>query len=163
MNQELLKEELIRYEGIEHKVYLDTLGLKTAGIGHLLTGPERDMAVGTAVSDKQIEEWYAKDIPRSIHIARNVVKNYDQLDQVRQRVLVQLAFNMGNRLAGFKKAIAAIESCDFKRAADELQDSKWFTQVGRRGPETCYAMRTGSYGWRKWNSRDKNSPVSIVT
>lgn len=147
MNLQLLRDELIRYEGCKYVVYLDTLGLKTAGIGHLLVGDERNLAVGTPVSKQQVEKWYAQDALRSSMIAQKCVKNFNQLDDCRQRVLAQLAFNMGNKLLQFKKTLAAIESLNFNKAADELQNSKWFTQVGRRGPETCYALRNGKYNW----------------
>lgn len=148
MNLQLLREEIERYEGVVYKVYLDTLGLKTAGIGHLLIGAEQDLLLGSPVTKEQVDKWYAADIIRCTFIAKSCVSNFDRLDDTRQRVLTQLAFNMGNRLLGFKKCLAAIEKSDFTRAADELQNSKWFTQVGRRGPETCFAMRTGTYGWR---------------
>ena len=148
MNLQLLKEELIRYEGREQKVYLDTLGLKTAGVGHLLLSADRELPVGHIIADSVIDKWFDADIIRSTYIAKSCVTNFDQLDDTRQRILIQLAFNMGNRLLGFKKTLALIEQSKFAKAADELQDSKWFTQVGRRGPETCYALRTGLYGWR---------------
>jgi len=148
MNLDLLKEELIRYEGRKKAVYLDSLGLKTAGVGHLMIGADRELPVGHTIADSVIDIWFDADILRSTHIARSCVKNFDQLDDARQRILTQLAFNMGNRLLGFKKTLALIEQNKFTEAADELQNSKWFTQVGRRGPETCYALRTGYYGWR---------------
>lgn len=150
MNLQLLKEELIRYEGRKQEVYLDTLGLKTAGVGHLLLGPDRELPVGHSITDSIIDKWFDADIIRSTYIAKSCVKNFDQLDDTRQRVLTQLAFNMGNRLMGFKKTLALIEQSKFAGAADELQNSKWFTQVGlRRGKETCYAMANGKYQWQK--------------
>jgi len=148
MNLQFLKEELIRYEGRKQVVYLDTLGLKTAGIGHLLVGAERDMNVGQSITDEQIDKWFDADVIRCTHIAKNCVKNFDQIDDTRQRVLCQLAFNMGNKLSGFVNTLKHIEAGEFKLAADELQNSKWFGQVGNRGPETCFALRTGLYGWR---------------
>lgn len=144
MNESKLKEELIRYEGLRMDVYLDSVGLPTVGIGHM----DKNMLVGAVYSPSQVDALYQKDVQNALKIAKQVC-DFDQLDEVRQRVLIQLCFNLGNRILGFTKTIAALKARDFKRAADELQDSKWFTQVGRRGPETCYALRTGAYGWRK--------------
>lgn len=148
MDQQLLREELVRYEGCKYTVYLDSLGLKTAGIGHLMLGADRELAVGQPIAESVVETWFTSDVIRSANIAKSCVKNFDQLDDCRQRILTQLAFNMGNRLLGFHNTLALIEAGKFPEAADELQNSTWFNQVGRRGIETCYALRTGHYGWR---------------
>jgi lysozyme len=145
MDLQKLKEELIEFEGCKYVVYLDSLGLKTAGIGHLLVGSECDMEVGHPITSEQVDKWYAKDIMGAIAIANKSVKNFNQLDDCRQRVLTQLAFNMGNKLLQFKKTLACIESQDFSGAALELKMSRWYTQVGHRGPLTIKAMLSGSY------------------
>jgi len=48
MNIEILKKELIEDEGSKYEIYLDHLGYKTFGIGHLCkaTDPENDIEVG---------------------------------------------------------------------------------------------------------------------
>lgn len=143
MNESLLKEELVRYEGLKMQVYLDTLGLPTVGIGHM----DRNMLVGAVFSPSQIDALYEIDVKNALKVCKKI-ECFDTLDEVRQRILIQLAFNMGTKFLGFKKTIAALNAGNYTKAADELQDSKWFTQVGRRGPETCFAMRTGQYGWR---------------
>jgi lysozyme len=149
VNLALLREELLRYEGCKYNVYLDSLGLKTAGIGHLLIGVDRDFAIGQPIPANAVEIWFAADVTRSTNIAKSCITNFDKLDDCRQRVLTQLAFNMGNKLLGFKNMLAEIERQDFVAAAIELQNSKWFGQVGRRGIETCVALQTGAYNWRK--------------
>lgn len=144
MNESLLKEELIRYEGNKSQVYLDTLGLPTVGIGHM----DRNMLVGAVFGPSQIDALYEADVRNALKVAKQI-ECFDSLDDCRQRIVMQLAFNMGTKLLGFKKMIAALNDGKYAVAADELQNSKWFGQVGRRGPETCFAMRTGQYGWRK--------------
>lgn len=55
-------------------------------------------------------------------------------DENRKNAIIDLCFNMGiNRLLEFKKTLAAITNKDWKTAADNLIDSKWYTQVGDRG------------------------------
>ncbi len=143
MNESLLKEELIRYEGYRTDVYADTLGLTTGGIGHRTSLP-----VGTQVDISQIQAWYQSDVQAALSIAKRIYTNFPNIDEVRQRVLIQLCFNMGNHIIGFRDMNAAILKCDWNTAADELQDSKWCGQVGRRCSETCFALRNGEYGWR---------------
>ncbi len=147
MNNTLLKQILIRHEGRITKVYKDTLNLKTAGVGHLLLGADRDLEVGTAVSDKQIDTWFENDISRSIWIAKSLIPELDSLDDVRQVVLVSLCFNMGNRVANFQKMLTAVHLKRWDEAAAQLQDSTWFKQVGHRGPELVEGLRTGAFGF----------------
>ena len=49
MDIEQLRKELEADEGCKYEIYLDHLGYKTFGIGHLCkaTDPENDMDVGT--------------------------------------------------------------------------------------------------------------------
>jgi lysozyme len=52
------------------------------------------------------------------------------LTEVRQRVIVDLVFNMGTRAQTFVKCKAAIEANNWSRAVQELYSSKWASQVG---------------------------------
>jgi len=67
------------------------------------------------------------------------------LDAVRQRVVIDMAFNIGvPRLTGFKKMWAAIHCGDYEEAALEMMDSKWARQVGRRAERLSDMMRKGT-------------------
>ena len=146
MDQKLLQQEITRFEGCKYEVYLDSLGLKTAGIGHLLIGAWKDAAVGTPVSANQVDQWYQSDAARSTYIAQQILGDtFAALDENRQRMIVALCFNMGNRLAQFVNFLAALKAGDYDTAANELQNSKWYGQVGQRGPITCDAIRNGYY------------------
>jgi lysozyme len=68
-----------------------------------------------------------------------------QLDEVRQRVLVNMVFNMGiDRFLSFRRMIAALMGRNFQLAADEMQDSDWFHEVGARAVRLISMMRQGS-------------------
>lgn len=122
MNHEKLIDELVLDEGLRLRVYNDTKGIPTIGIGrNLLKGISREEAYHLANND--IEDVVA-DLDRAIPW-------WAKLDEVRQRALVNLAFNMGiARLLGFHKMLAALQSADFVTAAAELLDSNWKTDVG---------------------------------
>ena len=68
MDLEILKKELTEDEGCKNEIYLDHLGYKTFGIGHLVKAkdPENDMDVGTPVSDQRVAECFAEDIDKVI-------------------------------------------------------------------------------------------------
>ena len=66
------------------------------------------------------------------------------LNAPRQRVLLNMCFNMGGpRLAGFVQALARMQEGDFGRAATAMLASKWATQVGDRAIRLSTMMRTG--------------------
>ena len=75
--------------------------------------------------------------------ARAVVKD---LDAVRQRVLVDMGFNMGiPRLNRFFRMWGAINEQEYKSAAEEMQDSLWAGQVKSRANTLAYAMEHGEF------------------
>ena len=140
MNLDLLKQELMRYEGYSSKVYLDTLGLPTVGLGHM----DRMMTVGTVYSPQQIDILFAHDVSNATKIADSLNLS---LDEIRYRVLVQLCFNLGNKINQFVHFLNACKESNWEEASSQLKSSTWFSQVGHRGPETCYAILNGRYEW----------------
>jgi lysozyme len=70
----------------------------------------------------------------------------EELDAVRQLVLVDMAFNMGvPRLSKFKKMWAAIHENKFDVAAKEMLDSRWANQVKSRSTKLAHAMHYGEF------------------
>lgn len=124
-----LIEALKHHEGFRSKPYQCTSGVWTIGYGFTyLTRDESDVVLYMRV--KQIKQQLAS----SIH----------NLSMARQDVIVNMAFNLGiNGLMNFKKMWAAIHRKDFDRAADEMLDSKWASQVGERAKSLSEQMRTG--------------------
>jgi GH24 family phage-related lysozyme (muramidase) len=138
MNQARLKRQLEVDEMRSKKIYTDSVGKISGGIGRNLTD--------RGFSDDEIDLMYANDIKQAESDARALVPGFDHLNDVRQEVVVNLSFNLGySRLAGFKRFLSALNSSDFDDAAAELQDSKWFGQVKGRGVRLVKAMRTGSW------------------
>jgi lysozyme len=136
---ERLTKMLKRHEGKENKVYLDTKGIPTIGYGRNL----KDVGI----SDKEAELLLVNDIEKHTKDARVLFEHYDELDDLRQEVLVNMAFNMGRtRLGKFKNMIAAVDAGDFAKAAAEALDSRWSTQVKGRANELAYQLRTGEVG-----------------
>ena len=69
-----------------------------------------------------------------------------ELDEVRQRIIIDMAFNMGvPRLGKFKKMWQAIHDKDFASAKTEMLDSRWSKQVGNRAVRLSNAMETGEW------------------
>src|SRR6185295_12579644 len=126
------------------KVYLDSRGIKTIGHGFNLerqgaraaitaVGADYDRILnGTdSLTDAQIMQLFEPDVDRAIAGARRVVTSFSQLNVERQIVIVDMVFNMGEGgLANFRDMLAALDQSDYELAADEMEQSRWFRQVG---------------------------------
>jgi lysozyme len=141
MNIELCKEQVKRHEGEVLKIYEDSLGYKTLGIGHLCqpNDPEYDWVVGTSVSQEVVDMYYADDFEKHYKEAIHVFgshEDWEELPEVIQRVLVNMCFNLGgSRLGKFRNMLKACKEHNWKEMAVQMEDSRWYGQVGRRSKE----------------------------
>ena len=126
------------HEGVKYVSYLDSLALPTAGIGHLLrTNEISQYPVPTPVSKEQVTTWFNQDAPTSIKGAQELlgIDVWGELSDVRKRACADLCYNMGKgRLSKFVRFLTGMKTGNWDLAGMSLRDSKWFTQVGRRGP-----------------------------
>ena len=135
MNIEALREQLKIDEGVKYEIYKDHLGYPTFGIGHLITesDPEHGKPDGTEISEDRVNEVFATDVAKFVSESKILFPDLDELPDVAQQVIVNMAFNMGRpRLSKFKNFIAGVNDRDWTRAAEEMMDSRWATQVGDR-------------------------------
>lgn len=138
MNKEVLKEQIKRHEGEVLKVYADSLGYLTLGVGHLIqkSDPEYGKAEGTPVSQETVDMYYDDDFTKHVVEAKHLVSDFDTLPENIQHVLVNMTFNLGGtRLSKFKNMLHAVEERDWNEMAKQMEDSRWFRQVGRRSLE----------------------------
>ena len=125
MNRDLLIQELKRDEGVKLKAYQDTVGIWTIGIGRNLQD--------VGVSMDEAEYMLANDIDVAIGELQRTFDWFEELSDVRQRVCVNMCFNLGlSRLLRFRKFLAAMAIGDWETAGIEMLDSKWSRQVGVR-------------------------------
>ena len=153
-----LLDQLVLHEGLELLPYKDSLGIDTIGIGRNLEHrglSEEELAhIGKDISD--ICEWgITKE--QAYYLAENDVKIVEkevcekhpcvlELDEVRQRVIIDMAFNMGvPRLSKFVKMWKAIHEENFEEAKTQMLDSRWANQVGNRAVRLSNAMETGEW------------------
>lgn len=145
MNTLLLREELIDDEGFKGVIYLDHLGNKTVGVGHLITqnDPEYDLPVGTQINAARVIELLEKDMTRAIKGAHSLFEDFYGLPEDIQHVLVNMAFQLGTTgLSKFKNMIAAIKEEDYIRASKEMLDSRWAQQTPNRAKRLADRMRS---------------------
>jgi len=141
---EQLREDLEEDEGCMYVLYLDHLKLKTCGVGHLVRAddPEFDMDVGDPVSEERVAELFEKDIGWTISDCQKLVPDFDMLPTECRLILSNMMYNMGlNRMSRFLRLLAAVEERRWEKAADEMLDSKWATQVPARSGRLIARMR----------------------
>lgn len=132
---------IVEHEGIKKFVYKDIMQYSTVGIGRCI---EPNVGKGLSVD----ECFYL--LRNDLADFRRELSVYDWFkiqDDVRQGVLIELAFNMGTaNLLKFKKMIAALSVKNYSLAAKELVNSTWFTQVGKgRSDDIRWRLDNGRY------------------
>ena len=135
INVDELREQLIIDEGQVNEIYKDHLGYPTFGIGHLVTesDPEHGQAVGTPVSEDRVKSCFEEDVKTVIDDCKKLHEGWDDYPQEVKQIVANMMFNMGRtRLSKFKKHNAALDMHDWKEAAIEGRDSRWYKQVTNR-------------------------------
>ena len=145
MNIEQLRKELELDEGCKYEIYLDHLGYKTFGIGHLCktVDPENEMDVGTEISEERVKDCFDKDIELVLNDCKLLYEDFDYLPEDAQLVIANMMFNLGHgRLSAFLGMKAGVDARDWNKAADEMIDSKWYEQVPNRAGRLVKRMRS---------------------
>lgn len=131
-----LVEQLIAHEGLRLKVYVDSVGKQTIGVGRNLTdvGISYDEAIMLLMRD--IDEATA-DLERSFPW-------FAGLSEPRRHALIDMRFNLGpNRFRGFKATLAALSAGDYVMAAKQMRSSLWAQQVGERADTLARMVELG--------------------
>lgn len=139
----LIEDDLVRHEGYVERIYLDHLGFKTFGVGHLVTMSDIEYTwpVDTPVSKERIEQCFKQDLDNAIAECERLFPDLYVHPENVQRVLVNMTFNLGvPKLKRFKRLREAVSERDYAKAAEEMIDSKWYGQVGRRSKELVRLM-----------------------
>ena len=137
LDREAVFEQLKIDEGVKYEIYKDHLGYPTFGVGHLVleTDPEYGQPDGTPITEERVSDCFDKDLDTSISECHALYGegDFDGLPSDVQGILVNMMFNMGRtRLSKFKKMNGAISEGDWKTAAVEGRDSRWYKQVTNR-------------------------------
>jgi lysozyme len=130
-----LLDDIKQDEGLRLLPYKDTVGKLTIGYGLNLDAGISEIEANWLLQNR------VSDIKRNLYSSFNW---YRAMDEARQDVIVNMVYNLG--LAGvlrFKKLIGSLETQDYDRAAHEMLDSKWASQVGKRAERLAEEMMKG--------------------
>ena len=155
MNLAAIKSLIEQHEGRRATIYTDTQGHPTVGIGCNLDADSagidltavaadlKDVLAGTPLTESQIDGLLLIQLNRCIYQAQILFPKLDEMPANAQAVIVDMIFNIGMRGFGlFLKAVLALKQGRWNDAADELKESKWYTQVNPKGyPEDTVGNR----------------------
>lgn len=133
MDVEQLVHELIPDEGIRLKPYKDTKRKLTIGIGRNLDD--------VGISMDEALTLVHNDIARAAKLLDEHFPWWRTLTDDRQRVLANMAFNLGGRLLEFQNTMGEIQAGQYEAAAARMQASLWARQVGPRAVRLAERMK----------------------
>ena len=119
------KERIKQHEGFRGKPYRCTAGKLTIGYGRNIED--------NGITEAEASFLLDNDLKRCEAECRQAFSWFDNLDDIRRGVIVEMDFNLGiKKFKGFRKMLAACEKQDYELAAREMLDSLWARQVGQR-------------------------------
>ncbi len=133
-----IKSLLKQDEGLRLDLYRDSHDNWTIGYGRNLTDTRITLAEAEYLLDNDIR--YRRDQ------CDLLISSYEDLDEVRQAVLISMAFNLGiSGLLKFKRLLVALHFKRWEQAAAEILDSDAARELVRRYIRLAEMMRTGEW------------------
>ena len=129
IDMDKLLESVKRHEGYRNKVYLDTLGKRTVGVGHLCV---EDFLMGIL----------EKDLQSAIDQADDMCKNLTISDDAKI-IIIEMIFQLGGTgVSKFRKMWQALQQDppDYAEASVQMLDSRWAKQTPNRAQEMARHM-----------------------
>ena len=133
MDMSRLLESVKKHEGYRNKVYLDTLGKRTVGVGHLCVEEFWE-------DDKEYEEKFLMDIleadlQNAIKGSKDLMSEHGcmDMDEVAEEIIIEMIFQLGKTgVSKFKNMWKALSALEYSTAASEMLDSRWAKQTPNR-------------------------------
>jgi lysozyme len=139
-----VKNELTRQlrgdEGVKATVYKDHLGFSTIGVGRLVDSRKP----GAGLRPHEIDYLLQNDIDDRIEALTRRLPWFQNLDDARRGVLLNMAFQMGvEGLLGFERTLSLIRDGKYELAAHAMLQSKWAKQTPERAARMAEQIKSG--------------------
>ena len=143
MNMDRLLESVKKHEGYRNKVYLDTLGKRTVGVGHLCVEDFWE-------DDKEYEEKFLMtilehDLSDAIKGANDLLAENGCMDmnEKAHEIIIEMVFQLGKTgVSKFRNMWKALSALDYSTAAEQMLDSRWAKQTPNRANGMADIMRS---------------------
>ena len=141
IDMDKLLESVKKHEGYRNKVYLDTLGKRTIGVGHLCVEDFWE-------DDKEYEESFLmeileKDLQSAIDQADDMCKDL-KISSDAKILIIEMIFQLGgNGVSKFRNMWQALQQDppDYAEASVQMLDSRWAKQTPNRAQEMSNHMK----------------------
>lgn len=154
---QVVRPLLIKHEGWRTRVYKDSLGIKTIGVGFNLeqagakelcqqVGADYDaLCDGSAeMTPAQIDAVLNHFVVGTLEWLTKLFADFESYTVNRRAALVDMGFNLGPaRFQGFHGMIGAIAMNCWATAAQHALDSLWAKQVGSRSHDIAELLING--------------------
>ena len=141
MENHKLLESVKRHEGFSNKVYLDTRGFRTIGVGHLCV--EDHWEDGKEYPEDILMELLERDLQSAIDQADDMCKDLE-LHEDATHLIIEMIFQLGgNGVSKFKNMWKALKETppNYFEAHVQMLDSKWAKQTPERASEMAEKMQ----------------------
>ena len=142
MDMDRLLESVKKHEGYRNKVYLDTLGKRTVGVGHLCV--EDFWEDDKEYEEKFLMEILQKDLQQAIRGARSLMEDHGcvDIDEQAEEILIEMVFQLGmTGVSKFKNMWKALAELNYVGASYEMLDSRWAKQTPNRAKAMAKTMK----------------------
>lgn len=145
MKKTLVSRLETKEEGYRQFAYDDATGERVkAPKGNLTIGIGFNLDAGCPLDLARMIAFYFVD-KCQLKLSQTI-SFFNDLDQVRQAILVDMAFNMGaDDVIKFKNTLADLATRNYKEAANNMRDSRWYKQVPNRVEPLARAMERGEF------------------
>ena len=143
MNMDRLLKSVKAHEGYRNKVYLDSLGKRTVGVGHLCV--EDFWVDDREYSEDMLMNILKNDLKSAIEGAERLCSKCPDLDDLAKETIIEMVFQLGETgVSKFRNMWKALESNppQYDVAATEMLDSRWAKQTPGRAKEMSNHMRS---------------------
>lgn len=148
-----LFNQLSRHEGYSKKMYLDSKGIPTIGIGFNLNDANNrrilsklgitDKQIKTGLSDQQVKTLFDYSMKQAKSDALKFLPDLYSHPVNVQNAIIDMSFNLGlNRLNKFVQFKKSLQNKDYKKASADMLDSLWAKQVGKRATYLANLVRS---------------------
>jgi lysozyme len=127
-------DQLKRDEGVRLRLYKDSVGKFTIGVGRNL----EDVGISADEADLLL----ANDVAHASRMLETTFPWTAGLSDARHGVLLNMTFNMGiGGLGQFRKFLADVQAGNYDAAAQEMLNSAWAREVGPRAQRLSIQMQ----------------------
>ena len=140
MNYDDLKARIKKHEGFRDTVYLDSLGKRTVGYGHLCV--ENTWNDNKKYSEAFLNIIFDKDFDNAKDNAHKLIGDM-ALHHQAKCVLIEMVFQLGiGGVSKFKNMWKALGEGNYQTASEEMLDSRWAKQTPKRAEELSNVMKS---------------------